>query len=116
MPEPTTRPETDAERNARLKAERLKRSRDTIEQLGAEKGWIVQHSTVLNGRHVEQNTELHIKGETGRFLFVQHVMTDKGVEWITVLGGAGGFRSFRLDRVRTVHRLNKLRVNAEGES
>ena len=108
-------PETDAEAKARVKRERLAKSRKTIEEMAAEQGWIVEHETMLNGRYVEQNTELHIKGEYGRFRFVSYTLTDKGVEWVTVLSALGGFRSFRPERVRTVHRINKMRVNKEEE-
>lgn len=63
------------------------------------------------GRTVTPGTELTIEGVKGRFRFIQHV-TSGDKEWIDVLGGKNGdekLRSFRPDRVETVHRLRKLR-------
>jgi hypothetical protein len=60
----------------------------------------------INGRNVTNGTELKIAGERGRFRFVNYTKTDKGKEWITVIGGPKGmesFRSFTLDKVKTVH-------------
>lgn len=64
------------------------------------------HLVAASGRHVEVGTELSIKGERGRFRFVEHVVTEKGHEWICVVGGPKGtktFRFFRPERIRTVH-------------
>jgi len=63
------------------------------------------------GRTLTPGVELTIAGERGRFKFIKHV-TSGGKEWIDVLGGKAGhemIRSFRPDRVATVHRLKKLR-------
>jgi hypothetical protein len=67
--------------------------------------WKVSTETSINGRRVEPGTPLSITGVRGRVEFVQHVRRDDGVEWIDVIQpGHVGFRSFRPDRVRTVHR------------
>jgi hypothetical protein len=92
--------------------------------------WAVSQVTTINGRRVERRqekddtgrwqwwaTELSIRGESGRFRFVQHVLTETA-EWIDVIGGPVGspmWRSFYLDRVKTVHRISRTRVNAELE-
>lgn len=69
-------------------------------------GWIVQTEIQINGRNVVPDTELKIKGERGRFRFLKHVTTEKGIEWIEAFGGPKGaekWRNFRPDRVKTVH-------------
>lgn len=66
----------------------------------------------VNGRLVEPGTELSIKGERGRFRFQYPILRDDHVVGVTVYGGPHGhgtYRSFSLDRIRTVHRLAKLR-------
>lgn len=73
--------------------------------------WVVSHETTINGRMVEIGTELSIKGEPGRFRFLKRIKTPTA-EWIDVIGGREQhqrFRSFRVDAVRTVHRLNRVR-------
>jgi hypothetical protein len=68
---------------------------------------------MVNGRHVDPTTELSFRGERGRFRFVEHVLTPSGAEWVTVIGGSRGirqYRSFSPDRIKTVHRIPKLRV------
>jgi hypothetical protein len=79
---------------------------------------VAQDETVTewsyNGRRVEVGTELSIEGERGRFLFRQYVRKG-GKEWIDVFGGVSGHekpRSFRPNRVKTVHRIQKTRSNA----
>ena len=69
-------------------------------------GWIVSTEIQINGRNVVPGTELKIKRNRGRFRFLKHVTTEKGVEWIEVIGGPKGaekWRSFRVDAVKTVH-------------
>jgi hypothetical protein len=78
--------------------------------------WTVSKTFTHNGRHIERGTELSIKGERGRFRFISHVSTEAGAEWITVVGGPAKVtmtRSFKPDRIRTVHRLTKTR---EGQA
>lgn len=68
--------------------------------------------TAPNGRHIEVGTELSFKGVRGRFRFHEHVCTPMGKEWVTVVGGPEGikqFRSFAVDRIKTVHSKEKLR-------
>ena len=76
--------------------------------------WVVSETIKVNGRVVEQNTELSIKGESGRFLFIKHVKTPT-CEWIDCIGGKNErykqFRSFRPDQIKTVHWKNKTRKN-----
>lgn len=77
--------------------------------------WVISDSIKVNGRVVEQNTELSIQGESGRFLFIKHVKTPS-CEWIDCIGGKSErykqFRSFRPEQVKTVHYKNKTRKNA----
>jgi hypothetical protein len=78
-------------------------------------GWTITLDVTINGRHVTPGTELKITGERGRFMFVRHVETDKGASWIDVVGGPTGYvrsRSFRVDRVKTVHRKKRIRPHA----
>lgn len=79
--------------------------------------WEVSETFTWNGRHLEPGTEVSIRGEAGRFRFVRHVRRPNGAEWIDLIGtdakGIGtAFRSFRPERIRTVHRLVKTRANA----
>ena len=77
--------------------------------------WVVSFEMQWNGRHIHPGTELSIKGESGRFRFIKHVSTSTS-EWIDVVGGRKGvktLRSFRPKRIKTVHRVNKTRENAQ---
>lgn len=77
--------------------------------------WEVSTDFVVNGRHLTPGTEASIRGERGRFRFLRAVRTGAGAEWLDFVGGPTGhaqWRSFRPDRVRTVHRLVKTRGNA----
>lgn len=72
--------------------------------------WEILTEMQINGRNVSKGTELKISGERGRFRFIKYVKTEKGIEWIDVIGGPKGcevWRSFYLDRVKTVHYKNK---------
>lgn len=69
--------------------------------------WEITTELQINGRYVKPGTELKIKGWSGRYLFVKHVKTEKGIEWIDVVSNAGYFCSCSLDRVKTVHSKNK---------
>ena len=73
--------------------------------------WVVTEEIQINGRNVVVGTELSISDERGRFKFIKHVQTPTA-EWIDVVGGSVGhksYRSFRTDRVKRVHWKNKLR-------
>jgi hypothetical protein len=76
--------------------------------------WEIITEMQINGRNVSPGTELKITGERGRFRFVKFVKTDKGKEWVDVIGKLG-FRSFALDRVKTVHYKNKTDENLAVE-
>jgi hypothetical protein len=76
--------------------------------------WNIVTELQINGRNVEPGTELKISKERGRFRFVKFVRTGAGVEWVDVWGGKKGaeqMRSFRIDRVKTVHYKNKTDGN-----
>jgi hypothetical protein len=78
------------------------------------KRWIRRSSVVINRRIVTYGTEVSIRGERGRFRFIQAVETPSGAQWLDFIGGpvkAEKWRSFRPDRVRRVHRINKTRPN-----
>lgn len=67
----------------------------------------------VNGRNLERGTELSITGERGRFTFLKINTDGSALCW----GGPTGhekMRDFRIDRVRTVHRKNKIRKNQEN--
>jgi hypothetical protein len=80
--------------------------------------WEIITEMQINGRNVVKGTELKIEGERGRFRFIKYVKTEKGVEWIDVYGGPKKlecWRSFALDRVKTVHYKNKTDVHLAAE-
>ena len=71
----------------------------------------------INGRNVSKGTELKIRGERGRYRFVQYIVTPT-TEWLDVWGGKKGaeqMRSFKLDRVKTVHYKNQTTQNLAAE-
>lgn len=68
--------------------------------------WTITEEIRVHGRVVKPGTEVSIKGERGRFRFIEHVLTEAGAEWISVVGGPKGVitqRAFHPDRVKTVH-------------
>lgn len=72
-------------------------------------GWVETFTFSWNNRHIVPGTELSITGQRGRFRFVKHIKTEK-TEWIEVLGGKlNVFRSFHPDKIKTVHRLTRMR-------
>ena len=78
--------------------------------------WTVSDEIQVHGRKVSRGTELSIISERGRFRFVKHVRTPTA-EWIDVIGGMKGvsmYRSFRVDKIRTVHWKNKLRESQKA--
>jgi hypothetical protein len=81
------------------------------------KGWTIQTEMQINGRNVSEGTELKIRGARGRFRFIKHVKTETA-EWIDVWGGPKGsenWRSYPLDRVKTVHVKNTTVANLAKE-
>lgn len=73
------------------------------------KSWEITTEIQVNGRLVQKGTELKIRGERGRFRFIQHVKTETA-DWIDVWGGTNNHeqtRSFRLEQIKTVHYKNK---------
>ena len=71
--------------------------------------WVESLEAVVNGRTLTPGTEVSIRGERGRFRFLKRVeRPERGLEWLDFWGGPKGaenWRSFPLERVRTVHRL-----------
>jgi hypothetical protein len=95
---------------------RRRKNKNTTPDLSAE--WEKLYSVQINGRTVIPGTELRIRGERGRFRFIKYVKTPAGAEWIDVWGGPKNceqWRSFRLDRVRTVHYKNQTVKNLAAE-
>lgn len=81
-------------------------------------GWEVVTEMQINGRNVTKGTEVKVSGERGRFRFIKFVRTEKGVEWVDLHGGPKGaecIRSFRLERIKTVHYKNKTDANLAVE-
>lgn len=79
--------------------------------------WKVSEKITVHGREVVKGTELSISGATGRFRFMRHVVSGNN-EWIDVWGGppkAPAWRSFRIDRIKTVHRVNRTGENLLAE-
>ena len=92
--------------------------RNKVDTPKIDDAWVIKTEIQINGRHVSPGTELKISNQRGRFQFIKHVVTDKGVEWIDVWGGTKGgesWRSFRPDRVKTVHYKNKTTQNLASE-
>lgn len=75
-----------------------------------------QYQAVANGRHLVPGTEVSIRGERGRFRFINAQETKAGLTVLNFVGGPSGhevFRSFYPERVRRVHRLNRTRANRQ---
>jgi hypothetical protein len=70
--------------------------------------WVVSEECRINNKLVTPGAELSIRGERGRFKFLKHVINSEH-EWIDVLSSTEQFRSFPLDKVKTVHRIKRLR-------
>lgn len=90
----------------------MKNKKQAVRDGDPSEKWVISESIVVNGRRVDAGTELSIKDERGRFKFVRHVYNpDLDVEWVDVVGGAKGarqHRSFRQDRIKRVHYINKM--------
>lgn len=71
-------------------------------------------AATVHGRQLSPGTEVSIVRERGRFRFINATVTAAGETVLNFVGGSSGheaFRSFYPERVRTVHRLNRLRRN-----
>lgn len=76
--------------------------------------WVFTTEIVINGKNISEGVELSIYGEVGRFRFIRHVTTEKGHEWIDVIGGPKGYnvyRSFKVDKIEIVYAKNKTDKN-----
>lgn len=94
---------------------RKKKVGNSIEEVHPD--WVVSDEMQIHGRNVTPGTELSISSERGRFRFIKHVKTPTA-EWIDVIGGYKNyrmFRSFRVERVRTVHWKRKLRDSVKTD-
>lgn len=72
---------------------------------------VTEEYTLPRGKVIHRGDELSILGEPGRFKFLRHIMTDRGVEWVDVIGGPRKireWRSFRPSRIGTVHRIKRM--------
>jgi hypothetical protein len=71
--------------------------------------WVIESEATINNRKVVPGTEVSIKGERGRFRFIQRVVRpERGVEWLDFWGGPKGseaWRSFHPDKVKRIHRI-----------
>lgn len=65
----------------------------------------------VNGRTLDEETEVSIKGERGRFRFVGVFNGDGSGTFYGGVTGHEMFRSFHLDRISRVHNKTKLRGN-----
>ena len=83
-----------------------RRRKTTIERIPD--GWVIETQTRVHGRWLTPGTEFKVAGERGRFRFTRIVETDSST-WIDARDKDGRFRSFRTDRVRTVHIKKQMR-------
>lgn len=97
-----------------------RKKRTLPEHVRADRHWIVTDEIKVNGRVVNRDTEVKIKGEgSTRFAFRRHVLNPaNGAEWVDVMGGSNNspetIRSFRPDRITTVHRIQKRRAASKA--
>ena len=76
-------------------------------QIAMRSDWTYSTEYRHGTRLLKPGTVLSIKGERGRWRFIQHISTNTGVEWIDVASGDTCIRSFRPDRIRIVHTSKK---------
>lgn len=75
----------------------------------------VPHFTMPDGRVIEKDEIIKIKGEHGgKFKFLEHVTrTDSGTDWIDCFELRGGvlcgWRSFRTDRIKPMPKTRRKR-------
>lgn len=73
-------------------------------------------TTSASGRRLVPGTEFSVHGEPGRFRFLEHVVGPSGAEWVTAFGGprkVNVTRSFRPERIKTVHTKRVREVSPE---
>ena len=84
-----------------------RRAKTVVHRVNPSADWTrSDHFVAPSGRHLTPGVEFSVRGERGRFRFVEHVLTEKGVEWISAIGGPRGvktWRAFRPERIRRVH-------------
>lgn len=71
------------------------------------------HEYRVRRRLHKPGTEVSVTGERGRFVLQYATTASTGAVSLTFIGGPPGaekWRSFRPDRVRTVHRMPKCRA------
>lgn len=75
----------------------------------------IPHYQLDGGRVIENGEVIKIQGEHGsKFRFLEHVINDKGIEWIDCFelrqGVPSGWRSFRPERIKPLpkKRIRKL--------
>lgn len=72
-------------------------------------GWTVtNHYQAPTGRWLDPGSEVHIKGERGRFKFVEHVSTPT-TEWVWVRDKDRKHRAFIPSRISRVHVQQRMR-------
>ena len=70
---------------------------------------MTEHETwQVNGRWLSKGTEATISGVRGRCRFIRAVETEKGIS-LDFYDRLGHWRSFRPERVKTVHVKKKMR-------
>lgn len=75
----------------------------------------IPHFTMPDGRVIEKDEIIKIKGEHGgKFKFLEHVTrTDSGIDWIDCFELRGGvlcgWRSFRTDRIKPMPKTRRKR-------
>lgn len=78
--------------------------------------WIISTEVKVNGRWLTPGTEFTVRGQRGRMRFVRHVSYITGsVEWVDCFDKNKQFRSFRPDKIRTIHAKKKTRENHKEE-
>jgi hypothetical protein len=81
-----------------------------IRERNIPQGWtILERYQAPSGRWLERGTELKIRGERGRFRFVEYVQNANGAEWLYVRDRNQRYRAFRPERVTTVHMTTRMR-------
>ncbi|MGH3956533.1 MAG: DUF7246 family protein [Mycobacterium sp.] len=69
---------------------------------------------MVRGRELARGAEVSIRGERGRFRFVKSSLTSEGrivCDFIGPSEAHAAWRSFYVDRIKTVHRIKRLRAS-----